>query len=244
MLPSLATLSLGHGGDPPIIQPLSRGGVPTEMKRGRGGKIVLTPEQLEAQKRADIEEARLRAVALAKEVAGEDEASLNYEVPRLIKKRRGGARFHSDKYIIDDVDAARIYLAHFAASRFLDQQLHDFYDSAAAGGYGDVDEGDWEAEGIRPEQSHNYVIANAVAEPLESKWDDVQTNWIAKKFDASDYELVVNLEEDSESFDNMYETHVQEPAQMSETAITEAVLMAYLNNFVDSMINGNYDDDE
>jgi len=220
MLPSLATLSLGHGGNPPIIQPWSRGGVPTEMKRGRDGKLVLTPEE------------------------EEDEASLNYAVPKLIKKRRAGTRVYSDKYIIDDVDAARIYLAHFAASRFLNQQLEDFYDSAAMGVYGEVNEGDWEEAGIVPEQSHNYVIANAVADPLESKWDDVQTNWIAKNFDASDYQLVVNLEQVSESFDEMYETHVQEPAQVSETDITEAALMAYLNNFVDSMINGNYGDDE
>ena len=173
----------------------------------------------------------------------EDEPSLNYAVPKLIKKRRGRGVYR-DTYIIDDVDAARIYLAHFAASRFLNQQLEEFYESAAMGGYGDVKEGDWETAGISPEQSHNYVIANAVAEPLESKWDDVQTNWIAKNFDASDYQLVVNLEQDSESFDEMYETHVQEPAQVSETDITEAALMAYLNNFVDSMINGNYGDDE
>ena len=166
----------------------------------------------------------------------EDEPSLNYAVPKLIKKRRGRGVYR-DTYIIDDVDAARIYLAHKAASRFLNQQMEDFIERAGSSGYGDVDEGDWEAEGIVPEQSHNYVIANAVAEPLESKWDDVQTNWIAKKFDASDYQLVVNLEQDSESFDEMYEKHVQEPAQVSETDITEAALMAYLNNFVDSMMH-------
>ena len=226
MLPSLATLSLGHGGNPPIIQPWSRGGVPTEMKRGRDGKLV--------NELAGADEAREE----------EDEASLNYAVPKLIKKRRAGTRVYSDKYIIDDVDAARIYLAHFAASRFLNQQLEDFYDSAGMGVYGDVTEGDWETAGIVPEQSHNYVIANAVAEPLESKWDDVQTNWIAKNFEASDYTLVVNLEEESESFDEMYQKHVHEPAQDDDPDITEAALMEYLNNFVDSMINGNYGDDE
>jgi len=190
------------------------------MKRGRDGRLVLTQE------------------------GGKDEASLNYAVPKLIKKRRAGTRVYSDKYIIDDVDAARIYLAHFAASRFLNQQLEEFYDSAGMGGYGDVDEGGWETAGISPEKSHNYVIANAVAEPLESKWDDVQTNWIAKNFEASDYTLVVNLEQESDSLDEMYEKHVQEPAQDDDPDITEAALMEYLNNFVDSMINGNYGDDE
>jgi len=202
------------------------------MKRGRDEKMVTTPE-----------EARLRAVVLASELAEEDEPSLNYAVPKLIKKRLGRGVYR-DTYIIDDVDAARIYLAHFAASRFLNQQMEDFIDSAGSGGYGDVDEGDWEAAGIVPEQSHNYVIANAVADPLESKWDDVQTNWIAKNFEASDYTLVVNLEQDSESFDEMFQKHVHEPAQDDDPDITEAALMEYINNFVDSMIDGNYSDDE
>jgi len=173
----------------------------------------------------------------------EDEPSLNYAVPKLIKKRRGRGVYR-DTYIIDDVDAARIYLAHFAASRFLNQQMEDFIERAGSSGYGDVDEGDWEAEGIVPEQSHNYVIANAVADPLESKWDIVEKNWIAKNFEASKYTLVVNLEEESESFDDMFQKHVHEPAQDDDPDITEEALMAYINNFVDSMMDGNYGDDE
>ena len=149
MLPSLASLRVGHGGNlvgaglaPSAIKSWSRAGVPTEVKRDKDGRFVLTPKQLQDLMSQDIEDVELslrgvwksmRAPPAPKPASTPEAPPEDYAVPKFFRRGRPGVSFSNDLYMIEDSSAARIYLKYTAAETLLNNELEAFYDTQIQG---------------------------------------------------------------------------------------------------------------
>jgi len=202
-------------------------GVSIEVKRQMDGSFVLSPAEL--QTIIDTDDLDDLPVALRKAYK---------TIPRPVPKLVGTTgRYRTKIYLLTTERLKRLYLRYRAADTFREYSLDQFYGEAWQGGYGDVNEGDWEAAGIKPEDSVEFNVANKLLGTLDEQWELIEKDWMSKGLDMKNKNYVLEegegVSDYAERFDQKYHEHIQE---YLDTGRDLNALEKVLNDFVDSMM--------
>lgn len=204
--------------------------VSIDVKRELDGSFKLSPEELEIILDAEDEEdvpLRLREAYKT--------------VPPPLPKAVGRVRFGGTLYLLPNRQK-KFYLRLEALRKFAGDSLEAFYDTAGQGGYGDVQEGDWEAAGIKPEDSVAVAASNELLDPLEEVWKQIQNEWTEQGVNLSEADYVIDESEDASEyearFDEKYQDHIQDyfsRVEIERKKEFETMLETKLDEFVDDM---------
>jgi hypothetical protein len=195
-------------------------GVSTDAKRQRDGSFVLSPEEMQIiLETDDVEDVPLLL----------REAYKTITHPTLVK---GGRRYETKTYLLRTDRLKRVYLRYRAVKAFQYHSSERFYDDAAQGMYGDVNEGDWEAAGITMEASEELKFADELLDPLQKQWDRLEESW---KSQGSNY--VLEEGDDASDFEERFEKTYNEHMEAYNHGGRDLnVLEKVINDFVDSMV--------
>lgn len=253
-----------------LAQRLNQQSVPTEVKRKKDGSFVLSPDELrnllEAKDQDDVPLHLQRIWKGAKKDDSDSESELVPLSKRRSKKpgmaqtssppapeslgerdvRAFGRLFIKKKaYLITSDEQKRIYVRFRAVREFARDALRQFYDEASQS-YGDVVDGDWEAEGIKPEDSLDVQIGNALLESLETQWEAVKRLWESQGINVDDALIFVHKDENDEKFDKKYKSFIDEYSRGGEVELSEkeSSLNEALDRLVVAMLTHDEDDED
>ena len=146
---------------------LKAGLASTDVKRTKDGDFVLSENELKALMEADgIDEVPLPL--------RDSYNKVHQSSPLLVEVTRYGQKI----YLLQSKRTKEAFLRFSAVSSFYSESVDRFYDDAGSGGYGDVEEGDWEAAGITMEDSLQVRVSNEMLQPLKYEWDSQIGRWI------------------------------------------------------------------
>lgn len=201
-------------------------GVSTDVKRQRDGSFVLSAEEMQIIIETDDVDDLPVSLRNAYKT-----------IPRPVPKLVARGRYGTKTYLLPTERLKRVYLRYRAVDAFRENSIERFYDEAAQGVYGDVDEGDWEAAGIKMESSVEFKFADELLAPLEEQWELIENYWKSQGMDMEKKGYVLEEGEDAsdfqERFEEKYDEHIQDYIDSGRDL---NVLEKVINDFVDSMV--------
>lgn len=151
-----------------------------------------------------------------------------YPKPKIVQRN-----CYTDVYLLSEKELQDKYLRFSAAGRFSTQALDRFYDEAGAGVYGDVEEGDWEAAGIRIDDSVHVRVSGSIFEPLKEEWNKVLSRW-----GIDEAEFVTRRGESHEEFEERFDENYDEILRdlHQERDLDKDAFIKALDEFVEKMM--------
>lgn len=157
---------------------------------------------------------------------------------------RKGRAIYKDVYLIGTDFQKRIFLSKYAVTRFLDNEVEIFYDVAAQCGYGDVEDGDWEAAGITMEMSDGIVVGRELLEPLEESWNKITAFWRSKGIDDDDVVILAAPDVNDDDLKELYEEVFYDYGSQGDDELNKDGFNRVLERFVTAALTEKPDEDE
>ena len=208
---------------------LKAGLAPTEVKRTKDGGFVLSENELKALMEA-------RGIDDVPLPLRESYNKVHQSHPRIVQETRYGQKI----YLLQSKRTKEAFLKFSAVRNFYNESVDRFYDVAGSGGYGDVQEGDWEAAGISINDSAQVRVSNEMLKTLKREWDSQIARWItAGVITVDEYKDFVtekgeNHGDFEERFQKTYEDSFWELKYGNET--TTEKLSRAVDDFVKEML--------